>query len=563
MPNTGPTSETFSIRSITRWDLFALVLPVLAISQLLYGQASLLWAKQHMQFFPLAFAATAWFFVQEGNADFAASNRRSRIAIAIAITGILLCYATLAMQSSWLANFALIALVFAWSLGKFGNLTVIRIIGICGLMVVALPPPFDLDRYMVQGLQSLSTIISTRILDITHFVHFRAGNVIEIPSKSLFVEEACSGVDSQYALMAVAGTLLLLGRAGLFVSLVTIVTVPIWAILGNLLRINSIVLGLECFGVDLSSGMKHTILGLLTFSLAAWAHWSSVQFLNMVAMYCSKQPSPDGWNNNLSGNFSQPEANRVSFRPSNTVSGWALILPALLLLASVFGSFGAVFNWTRKHEFQPDFTSEVASLLPAERDLPKISHGRERTSFSTYDREIGDIFGRHSRVWTYSGEKTNQLVSLDLPFVGWHGLWGCYQLTGWTNFGNELQVFSPDGITLDWPFFESRLRSQDGTYAVLHFSLFDENGNPILYDPKSFENAFSDRFARTLFKDIIRQLKGVPSPSELATFQFQLLSRSDEPATDEQLIVFREMFLEFRQTIRDKSMPAFRRLLKK
>ncbi len=82
--------------------------------------------------------------------------------------------------------------------------------------------------------------------------------------------------------MAVALVLLLIGRASVLVSVITIVTVPIWAILGNLLRIFSIVIGLDWLGIDLSHGTQHTILGLCAFMLAAWAHWSSVQFLNFV-----------------------------------------------------------------------------------------------------------------------------------------------------------------------------------------------------------------------------------------------------------------------------------------
>ncbi len=542
---------------MNRWDLFAIVLPLLAISQLLYQQGLLLWHKEHMQFFPLALAASAWFFSQEGNSSYPVSKRRARIAKGIATLGLVFCYATLAMQSAWLANFALIVLVFAWSLGKFGNLTVLRVVGICGLLVVAMPPPFDLDRHMVQGLQGLSTNISTRILDLTHFIHFRAGNVIEIPSKSLFIEEACSGVDSQYALMAVAGTLLLAGRAGLFVSLITIVTVPIWAILGNLLRINSIVFGLECFGVDLSAGMKHTILGLITFSLAAWAHWSSVQFLNFVSVFASKGVLNGG----VTETFDRPCS---IHGPIVSVGGLSLAFPGLLLFGSVFGFFGTTaFSWSRTLEFHPDMINDAAGFFPEEGDLPQFSNGRERVAFAIHDREIGALFGRHSRVWTYSSPSASQTVSLDLPFVGWHALWGCYERTGWTNFGNELQVLSQEGSSLAWPFFESQLRNQNREYAILHFSLFDQNGDPILYDPKSFGNAFFDRFGRTLFKNVIRKMKGTQSPSELATFQFQILSRSDEPATDEQRQDYRKMFLEFRETIREKSMPAFRKMMAK
>jgi exosortase/archaeosortase family protein len=85
--------------------------------------------------------------------------------------------------------------------------------------------------------------------------------------------------------MAVAGVLLLIGRASLWVSMATIVTVPIWAILGNILRIFAIVLGLEYWNLDLSEGTKHTLLGLVCFSMAAWAHWSSVQFLNFLETF--------------------------------------------------------------------------------------------------------------------------------------------------------------------------------------------------------------------------------------------------------------------------------------
>ncbi len=529
-------------------------LPLLAISQLLYVQAQLLWRKEHMQFFPLAFAASTLFFWQEGDSRFQVSKQRLTISKAIVWSGIAICYPTLAIQSSWLANFALVLLVFGWALGKFGNLTVLRMMGICGLLVVAMPPPFDLDKYLVQRLQGLSTVVSTRILDISHFVHISAGNVIEVPSKSLFVEEACSGVDSQYALMAVAGTLLLVGRAGLFVSLLTIVTVPIWALLGNLLRINSIVIGLECFGIDLSAGMKHTVLGLATFSLAAWAHWSSVQFLNFVSIYGRESVDK----RSIEKNFDRPAPIRGQF---GSVSGLSLTFPGILLLGSVFGLFGNnALSWSRTLELDRDRFYDATVFFPGEGDLPTSVQGRKRVSFNIHDREVGAVFARHSRAWNYMDTNTTQTVSLDLPFVGWHALWECYERTGWTNFGNELQLRTENGHMIEWPFFESQLRNQNGEYAILHFSLFDQNGDPVLYDPGNLGNAFFHRFGRTLFRDIVRTTTGKQSPSELVTFQFQILSRSDEPAADEQRQDFRRMFMEFRSTMREKSMLAIRKI---
>jgi exosortase len=149
-------------------------------------------------------------------------------------------------------------------------------VGICGLLLVTLPPPFGWDKQLVSGLQSLSSFACSRLMDLTQILHVRRGNIIDISSKPLFVEEACSGVDSQYALMAVAGVLLLLGRAGFWVSLLTIITVPIWAILGNLLRIYLIVIGLEWFSTDLSQGSIHTILGLLVLEFCSTAELHAI-----------------------------------------------------------------------------------------------------------------------------------------------------------------------------------------------------------------------------------------------------------------------------------------------
>lgn len=400
------------------WDWFSLLLPLISVSPLLYLQASLLWAKQHLQFFPLAFAEAAWFLYQEGNTNSAISKVRRRIALLLAIGGILLCYIALALYSSWLAHSATILLTFAWSLRKFGNLTPSRILGICGLLAVTLPPPNNGDQLIVTGLQSLSTSVSGLLMDITQILHVRSGNVIDIESKSLFVEEACSGVDSQYALMAVAGVMLLVGRAGLVVSLITIVTVSLWAILGNLLRIYPIVFGLEWTGVDLSTGTSHTILGLITFSVAAWAHWSSVQYLNFMSFRYSADELPD---------FQSAQVPMGQGSPT-TFSRWSLLFPALMLVMTPASFFGVI----SLHIPLPTVTPQITSTLPSGSDLPEALYSSKRVRFNTTERvkDQAGLMGQHSRIWSYESGEASQTVSLDMPFRGWHTLWVCYAGTG-------------------------------------------------------------------------------------------------------------------------------------
>ena len=496
-----------------------------------------------MQFFPLAIGAVSWFYYQEGQNDLPIPTTRRRGAIAIAIFGVLVSYVALFFFSSWLAHLASIVLTFAWGVGRFANLTWLRNLGICGLLAVTLPPPFNLDRLIVRGLQSLSTTISSQLIDITNVPHLRSGNVIELPYQSLFVEEACSGVDSQYALMAVAGTLLLVGNAGLGVSLLTIVTVPIWAILGNLLRIYSIVLGLEFFGVDLSFGFQHTCLGLVTFSLAAWAHWSSVQFLNYFA--CLWSPAQQTKNRAATTSNSSPK--------ELILRRW-LVLPSLMFVMTPM----VFFSFQTQESRLPKITLEIDQLLPAAHDLPQTMIGSMRQSFATEDRDGSSILGLHSRVWTFGRREVTQYISLDLPFRGWHSLWECYEASGWTNLGTIEIKNSSDGGKLDTPYFETSLCNSDGSYALLQFSLFDVRGNVFDYDSKSVFESMVSRLKRSVLHRGMEILVGEENP---ITFQVQLLSRSVNAPTEDERQTYQKQFLEARSILREKSLPAFRALL--
>ena len=550
-------SEEITKWKPTNWDWFSLILPLISISPLLYLQATILWSKQHLQFFPLAILAAAWFIRAEGIPFLGLSKARANASLLLCILGLLCCCGGILLYSSWLAHVASIVLVFAWCLGKFANLSVLRILGICGLIAVALPPPNNGDKLVVQLLQSLSTNVSSLLMDITHILHVPKGNVIDIDSKSLFVEEACSGVDSQYALMAVAGTLLLVGRAGLFVSIITIVTVPLWAILGNLLRIYSIVLGIEYFGIDLSAGTVHTILGLATFSLAAWAHWSSVQFLNWISMI----PSNSGL---ASGQSDLPKEKVMNDSVgmetvSDLLPRWIIVFPGLLLFATPV-LIATAFASQLPALSLPKLLPEVASILPSKGDFPILSNEAVHVSFMTQDRSRDDLMGQHSCIWSFSTRETQETASLDLPFRSWHPLWVCYQLTGWKDLGRTLVEVSNTGDKLDWPFYVVRLENPNGEFAILHFSHFTKNGEPFIYSQSNVQADGDGRNTRWILPTILKQLSQMQE-REPVTFQFQLLSRTSEPATEEQIVKFRDLFLEAREKIREKSIPAFRKFM--
>ena len=505
-----------------------------------------------MQFFPLAICAACSFFYLEGQSNALLSLVRVRLTWVLSGMATLVCLIALVLYSPWMAHVASVFLCVSWAFGRFGNLTPLRICGICGLLAVTIPLPLELDRTLVQVLQGLSANISSRLMDLTGILHFQKGNIIEITAKPLFVEEACSGVDSQYALMAVAGILLLIGRAGLVVSLITIVTVPLWAILGNLLRIYSIVFGLEFLDVDLSSGAIHTILGFITFSLAAFAHWSSVQLLNYLVCLCSNfDLSAIG----RSDNQQDRGVGAISKTSTMAVFKGLFAVPVVLLLFLPFGIVG-LLEFSLRAVNPPFFSSQLSNIFPKEVDVPNKLLGSERIGFITETRVSNNNLGQYSRIWQYSREDADHVASLDFPFRGWHSLWRCYQTTGWKELQRVRVETSADNEPIQWPFYESRLQNMSGEYAVLQFSLFDGNGAPFDSEIAMERNDAQSRISKDLISALLRQIRSLKNPIEPVTFQFQLMTRSDSPIPPAQIIIYRQMFLKLRETVHNKSLPA-------
>lgn len=518
------------------WWFCAFLLPLIALSPLLWMQGAVLMGKPHMQFFPLVILGAVYFL--RGESEPAVSRNPRKWVKWLWIGGCVVAAVALFLGSPWLAQGCMIGMVGVWALGARPHFSVLRITGIVGLLSVALPPPFGLDHRLVQGLQSLSSLVCSRLMDCAGIVHVRRGNIIEIASKPLFVEEACSGVDSQYALMAVAGVLLLLGRAGWIVSLITIVTVPLWAILGNLLRIFLIVGGLEWFGVDLSQGQVHTVLGLMVFAFTAWVHWSSVQFLNYLQVqYFSKA--------NESGGQGQ-ERGMGEIQCYKMRWGWVFV--PMLLFVFFPDSVQALIDFHRAPDL-PSMTREQADRFPGRGALAVGSGGRV-LGFQTEYRDRDDMLGQHSRIWEVASGVGRMTVCLDFPFRGWHPLWECYINSGWKRLSSQML----EGQDVNGAFYETILENDLGDKAVLHFSLFDEEAQPYTFEGSVAFRQHAARWKNTLWNRKGRIVRG----TEPLTFQYQQLAHTNSDPTQEELNELRGMFLVGRGQVIAQSQGVLR-----
>jgi len=128
-------------------------------------------------------------------------------------------------------------------------------------------PDMILDR-IAFPLQLMAAKLATGTLDLVNIPVLREGNIISLASVQLEVSEACSGIRSLVALLALAAIYAYLTqkrwvpRFGVFLS-----AIPI-ALVANAARVTLTGVLVEWFGPGMALGFYHAFSGLLIFVLA-------------------------------------------------------------------------------------------------------------------------------------------------------------------------------------------------------------------------------------------------------------------------------------------------------
>jgi exosortase len=141
------------------------------------------------------------------------------------------------------------------------------------VLFLMIPLPAIIANRIVLPLQFLSSALATGFMDLCGIPVYREGNIIFLPSLTLEVAEACSGIRSLMAMitLAVAYGYLLESKPWRRVVLV-LSAIPI-AVVANSLRIMaSGVLG-QYWGRDKAEGFFHLFSGLVIFSFSFLLLW--------------------------------------------------------------------------------------------------------------------------------------------------------------------------------------------------------------------------------------------------------------------------------------------------
>jgi exosortase len=411
--------------------------------------------------------------------------------------------------------------------------------------------PSRADLLLTSRLQSVVTRWGSPLLDALGVFHVIEVNVIRIGSRRLFVEEACSGIHSLFAVLGCTLFFVLYTRRAWPRAVFLVASAFVWVVLGNVARVVTVTLAQARWGLDLSHGWPHEALGLvilvavlaLTVStdrlLQFISALTTVRWSEPIVLAPRQAPSPPlGVEQPIPTKLPDVRRTWLASRPLGAAFGVLGIAQVIWLWPPLADAFSA--------------DPVVAKLKDlGENDLPARLGSFQRQESHTTTRDSGDPFGEFSRSWTYTNGQWTVAVGVDYPFRGWHELTGCYQNVGWVL---ESRVERPgDGQGGAGAFVEATFDTPPGRHAVLCFGLDEADGQELEPRPsRSLLGYLGNRLNLTPRSE--RKPGGRRAASRYVSmppsYQVQVTIETNSPLPPSGREEVRAVFNQVRQTLR-------------
>ena len=217
--------------------------------------------------------------------------------IILATGGWLLWRETTALRSiarpgaTWLAAAALIFSLFIYVFGRAFDFISLETAGVYGVglsmfyamlgsaallkswfplfyLGFSVPPPTWLIDQLTGPLKQFVSSAATAILETVGLPIMREGVTIHVAQYQLLVEDACSGMNSLIGLSAISllYIYLLRGSSLRYSAVLTLFIIPI-AVLGNILRVMTLILLTYFYGDQVAQGFLHFVAGIFLFTV--------------------------------------------------------------------------------------------------------------------------------------------------------------------------------------------------------------------------------------------------------------------------------------------------------
>lgn len=387
------------------------------------------------------------------------------------IVAVVLFSLTSVVASSWLCGLALFMMLLTVAICSRGSQGRFSLLGVSGIFLLLLPLPLNYDLLLIQWLQGWTSRQSGQVLEVFGVWHLMRGNLLLLENKTFFIEEACAGVHSFFALVSAAAIFSVWTQRGVVSSVFLILLTVPWALLTNVIRICTVTMGWYLFQINLAEGWKHELLGAALFVCACLLCWSTA----LLARFFISLSAVEKWKRDLSfGKSSEALADSRSNEietASETRPGmfWFCAFSALAVAL-------AVVNLVRSPYLKIHYNEQfVQNLNRAFGEDTLVAHLRPDLSVSGYeakDRELMSSWGKHSRVWKLSASGWAGELSVDYLWQHQHDLTWCYGGAGWNILSEEVST-----VDSAWPLVTLQLSRLSGEKAVVLYSLLDTDGD--------------------------------------------------------------------------------------
>ncbi len=512
------------------WLIF-LLMPV----PLLVVHFSWMLKREHFHYLPALLIATVVLIWQRWNGMI--TTPFSSMTKLATVWALLLVYLLgILISSPWIIAFGwTVSIILAFA--SMGGKAEANLVQLWPLALMILPMPMNLDASLTTWLQLRSSMLSSHILDLIDIPHLLLGNVIELSEGTIFVEQACSGVQSVYTLIFCAALLVVWGRRTIFLIPFYVATAVFWALALNVLRI--VLVGWAKFYLhsDWSIGWEHELLGYFCLVLALLCLLSTDRLLRILVFPISsdatstraKVPLIDLWNWACESALVAPRSVETRAREPRSVVAFSIIAVCILLLIAQCAML------LRTPDTLPQNNNSFV-VLPE--TIPQTAGSRfNLAGFRTETASRDAPMGANAHI--YSGEIRGIPVTIAFtqPYETWHDLVACYQGVGW-----KLNSKSCDSSG-EWDLIEASFVTPKDFHGYIWFSAIDARGEMVDAPERSL-------FSLWKFNLRSRNVLGKPQAA-LGIIQLNCESRS--PLNTDELLLLREEFItirnEFRQLI--------------
>ena len=557
-----------------------------------------LWSRPHYQFFPLVFpgaAALVWKSCRGLGSVEPTSQLPAWVAAGLAW---LLLVVGVAFITPWFAAVGALVALFGAGCALGGWKLVRRALPGWAFLWLVIPPPRRYDFVLIAKLQNRVSQWGSQVLDVLGVFHVMDGNVVRVPGRELFVDQACSGVYSLFTLLI--GTLfyVLWVRASVIRGLLLVAASVVWVLFGNVARIVAVVVLSTQWGIDAASGWKHELLGLLMFALMLGLVFSTdalvTFFVTLVsrfrALFQRREENPndapavakrrmelDVWSTRTgpapavaakpTREIDRPDPLPTAAPVAPTHEPTKLVPIDRTWLGSwvVAGAFGVLVvpqllmpgvRW-KEVLLASDVYQKLFTPLGAE-TLPERLANYQRVDFRTDHRDWDNSWGEFSRSWLYRGPARGASVSLDYHFIDWHELTICYKGRGWAMLDRRFEPAPAASGEKSSKMAEgtggsvvvAEFSNVEGRHGYLIFGLYDRKGRPL--DPP--ESKGTRKLLRERLESWVRTGDAGGRDGELLCFQLQVFMEGEGLPSRSDVAVARELFGQARARIHQQAL---------